>query len=458
MNRDLSWRPVENRRRKRNTRLFILLLILIAANIGVVLYHGDPRQILPKSIQKKSATATSSIDTIQQNDELMGPPWPTASDWPGTLSAGLSQRVEELELKSGQTPASALAQIGVSEADIKGALDSVAAHIDFRRMRPGDELRARFDVSGRLALLDIARGALEQARTRRDGLVWNGQRIEITVDEVVRDVSGQVHTSLWDAIVSAGESPALVADLVNIFAYELDFYTEVQSGDSFRLLITKRYANGRFIEYGPIVAAEYSAGNTPHRAFLHRNNEQIIGYFDQAGNSLRKQLLKAPLQYANVTSRFGKRMHPILGYTRNHNGTDYGVPTGTPVWSVGDGRVVSAGWSSGFGRLVEVVHANGWLSQYAHLSQIKVKLGQHVSQKQIVGLVGATGLASGPHLHYGLKHHGKYVNSLAQKFERGQSLAGAELQGFRQEVARLTGELDRIRVAQEAARAKPEEG
>ena len=127
----------------------------------------------------------------------------------------------------------------------------------------------------------------------------------------------------------------------------------------------------------------------------------------------------------------GKRRHPVLGYTRSHNGIDYGVGTGTPAWSVGGGKVVRAGRHGGYGKLVEIRHANGWLSQYAHLSKISVRVGQRVTQKQIIGKTGSTGMSTGPHLHYGLKRHGAYVNPLAQKFSRGKSLKGQELARYK---------------------------
>ncbi|MBC7793978.1 MAG: M23 family metallopeptidase, partial [Clostridia bacterium] len=183
-----------------------------------------------------------------------------------------------------------------------------------------------------------------------------------------------------------------------------------------------------------------------HRAFYFKAKNGT-GYFADNGESCRKILLKMPLQYGRMTSGFGSRHHPVLGYTRTHNGVDYGVPVGTQVWSVGDGRVVKAGHGNGFGNVVEVSHANGWISQYAHLSAVAVKVGQHVSQKQVIAKSGNTGMSTGPHLHYGLKRNNGYVDPAAQKFDRAESLKGAELAAFKHEVEKLSSELDRISVA-----------
>jgi murein DD-endopeptidase MepM/ murein hydrolase activator NlpD len=249
-----------------------------------------------------------------------------------------------------------------------------------------------------------------------------------------------------------------VLALVDVFAWEIDFYSQVHPGDTFKLLVEKHFANGQFVGYGDISAAEFVESGHVHRAFLHTSEDGSKAYYDAQGHSLRKQLLKTPLQYGHVTSRFGSRVHPVLGYRRNHNGVDYGVPTGTPVWSVGDGRVIKAGWHGGFGRLVEVSHTNGWVSQYAHLSRIHVRVGQHVSQKETLGLVGSTGLASGPHLHYGLLKHGRYLNPLAQQFDKGRSLEALELQSFMRETASRIEQLDNTRVAKKHTGSKQDEG
>ncbi|RYF08473.1 MAG: M23 family metallopeptidase, partial [Deltaproteobacteria bacterium] len=352
----------------------------------------------------------------------------------------------------------ALATLGVPSDQIHLALASLGDWGNFRQMRPGDTLRAQFDSHDALLELEVSRGPIVQARTRRGAHGWEGEQVEVQIDTVLAAVCGQVRFSLWDALVSAGEDARLVAALVDIFAYEIDFYTEVHPNDAFSLLVEKRYVGGQFVEYGDVTAAEFISGGRQHRAFLQRRADGTATYYDEAGHSLRKQLLKAPLKYALVTSRFGVRKHPVLGYTRNHNGTDYGVPVGTPVWAVGDGRVVRAGWHGGYGRLVEVAHPNGWVSQYAHLSKIMVRPGQHVHQKDVVGLVGMTGLATGPHLHYGLKKNGHYVNSLAQKFERAKSLTGSELEGYQADVHKLLEGLQRVRVAQKVVASAPEKG
>ena len=469
MTQDLSWKPVPARfSAKTGIRVAVGLaaVALIAGGIAFYRSQPEPNAALPVTAAAPEAAPSSllatgnTVEQSEQDDGLMGPPWPLDAE-AGLRFPGPIARVEEIALRARQTPAGALQALGVSGEAIQGSLASLSSFIDFRRMRPGDTLKARFDAEDHLLALDVSRGFMEQARTRLQPEGWHGEKIEVAVDTVVAEVSGQVRTSLWDALVgSGGEDPRLVAALVDIFAYDIDFYTEIRQNDAFSLLVEKRYANGRFLEYGDVTAAEFYTGDQPHRAFLHATDNGTASYYDEQGRSLRKQLLKAPLKYAPVTSTFGVRRHPILGYTRNHNGTDYGVPVGTPVWSVGDGRVITAGWHGGFGRLVEVAHPNGWVSQYAHLSRINVRVGQRLQQKDVVGLVGMTGLSTGPHLHYGLKKNGHYVNSLAQKFERSPSLGGDELAAFSLQVGKLMQDLNKLRVAEQnvVPAPKPEKG
>jgi murein DD-endopeptidase MepM/ murein hydrolase activator NlpD len=403
------------------------------------------RRLPPSEAQELLALLGSAPAPAPQ----VGPPLP-GDDRFAKLSRPPQRRLLRRALQARQTPAGVLSALAVEPATAAAALHSLGEWIDFRKMRPGDLLTARCVDDGGLQELEISRGPIVQVRTRRTADGWHAERVEVVLDTILAEVSGLVRSSLWDALVGAGEDPRLVATLVDIFAYDIDFYNQVRPADSFFLLVEKRYVNGQFVEYGDVTAAEFVMAGRAHRAFLHRTPDGRVAYYDAAGQSMRKQLLKAPLKYALVTSRFGIRRHPVLGYTRSHNGTDYGVPVGTPVWAVGDGQVVRAGWHGGFGRLVEVAHPNGWVSQYAHLSRIHVRLGSRVTQKQTLGLVGQTGLATGPHLHYGLKRHGRYVNSLAQHFERSQPLRGPELVAFGELVAQLMENLGTLRLAQEA--------
>lgn len=506
LTRDMSFQPQRAPKRKNRGGL-VILLALVATNIAVVLYHGDPRDHVAKSqverqtvAQPASKAATSKKGGPSGSSGMVVPgkkkqrdprsdvipgvvdPEGTATAPQGDLAAltgipgsggnvatsvittaldpffGMrafqaQSRTETITLRRGQMPAHALLAAGVASGDIASAFASLSNVINFRRMRPGDRLNVELTSEGGLLAMDVLMGATEQAHAALTDAGWKAERVVVPIETLVAQVSGDVRSSLWDAIVATDEDPRLVDALVEMFSWDIDFYTEVRSGDTFRLLVEKRFAQGQFVGYGPVLAAEYVAGGVSHRAFAHvTRNGASVAYYDAQGRSMHKQLLKSPLKFARVTSGFGKRRHPILGYTRKHNGVDYGVPTGTPVWSVADGYVVRAGYHGGFGKLVEIRHANGWTSQYAHLSRIHVRVGQRINQKNIIGAVGSTGMSSGPHLHFGLLRHGGYVNPLAQKFSRAVALGGAEREVFLEEVARRTVQLDQIQFAQEVRR------
>ncbi len=453
MTRDVTFQPPRpHRRRLQPNRTWLLLVCLLAINAGVFAYYGDPRDRMP---QHKTAVAAVSVSAAKEQppkEQPVAVPAATALDVEaGLRTPGIVQKVATLALRPGQTIAEALVGAGVSGDQVGAVLSSLQDLVDFRRMRPDHRIKARFSAAGALLSLDILRGPADVVRASWEDGSWRAERVPVEVTTVTTLVRGEVKASLWEALVASGEDPRLAIDVADIFAWEIDFYTEVHPGDTFRVLVEKRYVDDKFIDYGTIHAAEFVSAGEQHLAFLHANDKGDATYYTEEGESLRKQLLKSPLKFAHVTSGFGRRLHPLLGYTRAHNGIDYGVPVGTPVWAVADGRVTRAGVYGDAGRFVEIRHSNGWTSQYAHLSRINVHAGQHVSQKDVVALSGNTGLSTGPHLHYGLKKDGRPVDPQRQKFERGKPLAGAELERFRQTVR---VELERMRGDQLAGKPR----
>jgi murein DD-endopeptidase MepM/ murein hydrolase activator NlpD len=425
--RDATWSPPRHEPPVQRWRAAVLLA-LISINVGIVWMHGDPR------------AAPAPLPPIRKAD--LAPSAPS-----GPMGPPLA-RVETVVMGAKQSASQALGAHGLDAEDVRGAIASLSDLVNFRRLRPGDQFRVGFDDEGRVDGIDLWRGELDQVRSVRHEDGWRARRIEVPVEAVVAEVGGSVSSSLWAALVETlKEDPKLVQEVVDVFAWEIDFYSEVQRGDHFRLLVEKHFAEGNLVGYGPVMAAEFVNQGDTYRAYSFQDEDGNIQYYNAGGESMRKQLLKAPLKYGHVTSGFGNRVHPILGYTRAHLGTDYGVPSGTPVWSVGDGRVVRAGYHGGYGKVVEVRHANGWQSLYAHLSRIGVRTGERVRQKQIIGNVGSTGMSTGPHLHYGLQKSGRFVNPLAQQFDRGAPLRGHALQNFKNQADGLALRLERVALA-----------
>ncbi len=251
-----------------------------------------------------------------------------------------------------------------------------------------------------------------------------------TYDSQTAVVAGEIESSLFATIAAVGEHDQLAFDLSEIFAWDIDFNTEIQAGDAFRVAVEKLTLDGRFVRYGRILAATFQRGKRTLYAVRYEGSLGP-GYYDLDGTPLRKAFLRSPLRFTRISSRFSlRRLHPILKTRRPHLGIDYAAPRGTPVMAASDGVVIAAGWSGGYGRIVRLRHANGYQTLYGHLSRISVRRGQRVTQGQQIGAVGMTGLATGPHLDYRMSLNGKFVDPLRIQLPPAEPIPPEELDAF----------------------------
>jgi len=306
-----------------------------------------------------------------------------------------------------------LRAVGI-DAETAGRLAASAQSVfDLRHLRAGN----RLDV-GRSVL-----GELRSVRYRIDtdrvlSIAPQGNEVHSEIQTIPSEmqtvgVMGEVHGSLFEAVINAGEKPELAMRLAQIFGWDLDFYTDPRPGDTFRVVVEKKVlSNGEFLSYGRILAAEYKNAGRPYGAVLFHDASGAPAYFTPEAKSMKKAFLHSPLKFAApITSHFSEhRFHPILKEYRPHLGIDYAAPTGTPVQTIGEGRVVFAGPKGGAGNLVQIQHTNGYTTYYMHLSRVLVRSGQHVEQGQSIGLVGMTGLATGPHLDFRIQRQGQFLN------------------------------------------------
>jgi len=228
-------------------------------------------------------------------------------------------------------------------------------------------------------------------------------------------VKGEIRSSLYESMLNIGEGPQLIADYADVLAWEIDFFTETQNGDSFFVLVEKKFDDQNFIDYGQVLAVRYKGQIGDFLGYFYVDPTGYKDYYDYQGKSLRKAFLKSPLRYSHISSYFSRgRYHPILKIVRPHRGIDYTAPSGTPVSAIGHGTVTFAGWRGGYGRLVEIVHAQRFKSRYGHLRSFGkgIRSGLRVNQGQIVGYVGSTGMSTGPHLHFELLQNGAWVNPM----------------------------------------------
>jgi len=247
----------------------------------------------------------------------------------------------------------------------------------------------------------------------------------------VETVTATIQSSLFASVVDIGEKDQLALDLADIFGSDIDFYTDLQKGDSFKALVEKKYLNDQYTGYGTILAASFLNKQKMFTGFRFEDEYGKPTYFSHDGKSLRKSFLKSPLKFARVTSKFSMaRYHPVLKIVRPHLGVDYAASVGTPVQAVGNGVVTSAGYSGGSGKMVRLRHSAGFETMYLHLSRIAVKSGARVSQGQVIGYVGSTGLSTGPHLDFRVYRHGKAINPLKVISPPGPPVAPAQFDRF----------------------------
>jgi murein DD-endopeptidase MepM/ murein hydrolase activator NlpD len=347
----------------------------------------------------------------------------------------------------GEVFSQALLRTGLELAQAGGLVDALKDLMNFRQCRAGERFELWLAPGGRLQRFVYHKSPELAYRVERGKAGLAGQRLVRQPETSLEEVGVLIQGSLYASLEAAGETPALVAELVDIFAWDIDFYVDTRAGDTVRLLVEKRSLDGAFIGYGRVLAAEYHGQAVgARRAFRHTLRDDKVGFYDPQGASLRKAFLKSPLKFARITSGFGNRVHPILGFSRMHRGIDYGAPRGTPVWAMADGTVLHAGWKGGYGNTVVLRHANGYQTLYGHLHSLKVKAGARVQQKQEIGTVGSTGLSTGPHLHFEMLLRGQHLNPVKQRFPAADPVPGGELPEYLRQIQPLTERLLGIRV------------
>lgn len=255
------------------------------------------------------------------------------------------------------------------------------------------------------------------------------QDIEYDVEEVVAEVV--IDESMFLSGLDAGLSEVLILELVEVLAWEVDFATQVQTGDSYKVLYEKRYRDGKESGIGDVLAATFTnVGDTVY-AYRYLDESGDTSYYNEKGESLVRQFLKAPLSYSRISSGYTyARFHPVLQKTTEHRAIDYAAPIGTPIMAVADGTITQAGWNGGYGIYVDIRHNSIYETQYAHLSKLTVSYGDRVKQGDVIGYVGSTGFSTGPHLHYQVKVSGSLVNPLEVEFPAGDAISEEKMGEF----------------------------
>lgn len=354
-------------------------------------------------------------------------------------------------------------QVPVNEADI--IIKSLSKKLNLRQVKPGSAIMLE-SASDNLYLdtLKISDAnllllhAVEIFTRDENGIAFSvkatlegSREVSVVVNKsnIYTEhvlINGVVNNSIYYSIVNNGGDAQLVNSFADIFAWQIDFSRESRGGDTYQMVVEKNVADGRFVGYGRVLAAEYTNSRRTLRGFYFESaDKQVAGYFDDEGRSLRNAFLKAPLKLASINSRFGMRFHPIQKIMKPHNGVDYPANQGTPFMAVASGLVINAGYTRFNGNWVRIRHMNGYETEYLHATKLAkgIHVGAQVRQGQIIGYVGMTGLASGYHLHYGMKKNGTYVDPTKQNFARGMGVPGRYVQEFNSNIAPMVIALNR---------------
>ena len=401
------WSHVAVRILSHDATLLSLVMALLVVCTGLVAAARRPTPALPVELVIAEEVAAALEIAAVQAEELRAPVAPPRK-----------QRMTSGTIRRGESLSRSLVRNGVSAETIHVIVEAMSPHYDFRKAQPGHDYRLTQADDGSVVEFRYNTSPVLGYRMARAGEGYAVVRERAVLTPRVVRIAGVVTETLHESVRDLGERSQLAVDFSDIFAWDIDFSRNVRPGDEFRILYERLYrtdlgGNEVYVRPGRILAANYQGRAGNHTAIYFESEEGRGGYYRPDGSSVQRRFLLAPLRYDRISSSFSSaRKHPILNVMRPHHGIDYAAPHGTPLWSVADGKVIYRGWAGGFGNLVKVRHSGGYISYYAHLSRFAkdLKVGQRVGQKQVVGFVGKSGLATGPHVCFRIAKDGRYVD------------------------------------------------
>jgi murein DD-endopeptidase MepM/ murein hydrolase activator NlpD len=376
----------------------------------------------------------------------------------------------ELKVSKGDTLVSLLSNAGVSKEDAKNTFDAVRTIFNPRKLDIGSVIKVKIDKNseGEIIVSEFklpmsAISTVELTRTKDDQ--FNIRKTNVPLTKKLARIGGTIDSSIYKTGADIGIPASMMNEIVNAYSYDVDFQRDVKKGDSIDVLFERmETTDGKVVGNGNLVFSELNLGNRDIKIYRYTDKNGNADFYNEKGESIRKALLRTPINGARITSAFGMRNHPISGYTKMHRGVDFGAPTGTPIYAAGDGVVETASVKNGYGKYLKISHNKKYASAYAHLSRFAsgVSPGKKVKQGQIVAYVGMTGATTGPHLHYEILVNNEQVNPANVKFKTGNVLQGKELAGFRSNISKIEAKLasvnrgNAVAMLEEPNKQKPE--
>ena len=352
-----------------------------------------------------------------------------------------------VEVQPGQTLSEIFQAQGLNGTDLARVMASGKDAGALRTLHPGDQVEFLIGAKGEFQGFRYTPDSAEQVTLTAQADGSMRERVTaLPIERRMHFAHGEVQGSLFAAGEKAGLSETMVLKLADVFKYDIDFIKDLKKGDRFTVVYDDIYRNGRYSGAGNIIAAEFVNNGHRYTAYRFQQPDGETAYYSEDGRPLRKGLLRTPVAFTRISSTFGMRHHPILGYNKLHKGIDYAAPTGTPVHAAGDGVIVRRGWVHGYGNFIAIKNTPTYTTAYGHMSRFApgLHVGSRVTQGEVIGYVGETGMATGPHLHYEVRVDGRPENPLTVTMPKPQPLSGKMMAEFRSQTAPMVARIQMI--------------
>ena len=415
------------KQKARSLSHFIFLVLLIIITTSVVYFYNNN-----KNSQNQSLKKTLGNVYLQKTF--------------AKITSGLQDRYNEIEytVEEGDSFESIINKIKLSKKEKKVFLETVKKNKEIRILRPSQKIYFKIDKKDIFKIVEfrIQINKKKEIQFVKDfnSKKFNSNVLEKELEKVITYKESKITNSLYQTAISLKIKPNIIIEFARLYGFQVDFQRDIWKDDSFQV-IYEEFLNKdeEVVETGNIVFANLNLQKEDLKLYRHEYEKNKIDYFEENGKSMRKTLMKTPINGARLSSSFGKRKHPILGFTKMHTGTDFAAPTGTPILASGDGLVIRAQWCGGGGNCVKIKHNRVYQTVYAHMSKFGkgIKKGSRVKQGQIIGYVGSTGLSTGPHLHYEVIENGRKINSQKLKLPSGKVLKGDNRKVFEVEKIKI---------------------
>ncbi|HEY8568903.1 peptidoglycan DD-metalloendopeptidase family protein [Microbulbifer sp.] len=400
--------------------------------------------ISPPEVEAKRTALEVSLSLPEEVTIAPAPAAPQSSA-PQSVMEGL--RIVQETVRNGDTLSDLFQRAGLSNAEMYQLLSSGKEAKQLAKLVPGEEVTFQIDGNGSLQSLELHRDRLSKVEFSRDSS--DQYKYALHQREAERYTAfrqGDIESSLFVDGSKAGLSNNLIMEMADIFGSDIDFALDIRKGDSFSVVFDEEFLDGEKIGNGSIQAVTFTNQGKTFSAVRYTDSNGDTNYYTPEGKSMRKAFIRTPVDIGRISSHFNpRRLHPIFKTTRPHNGTDYAAPTGTPVYSAGDGKVIKSGYSKSNGNYVFVQHGERYVTRYLHLHKRSVKQGQRVKQRQAIGTVGSTGYATGPHLHYEFLVDGHHRNpaTIVRQLPKAKAIASSEMARFQAQTQPLMAQLER---------------